>query len=142
MDLSDITDQFVRNMKFLEALTPEANVREQMANVRGKAEDLGKFFRAKGTASKRRQLFEEREEIRSKPRISKRDKEKIQELQAEIRELDPENIFGHARRVFHESVGDLRKELDFVQTTDPVRQDIIRLTRKHLDVYNQALQKY
>jgi len=142
VDLSDVTEKFVRNMKILETLTPEANVREQMSVVRGQAEDLGKFFRAKGTASKRRKLSEEREEIRSKPRISERDRENIKELEAEIRELDPENIFGHGRNVFSQSSRDLLKELDFIQTNDPVRQDILRLIRQHISVYSKALQEY
>jgi len=142
IDLSDVTDKFVKNMELLETLTPEAIVREQMAVVREQAADLGRFFRKNGTASKRRQLFEEQEEIKSKPDLRESDMEKLQELRKEIQELDPDNYFKRGRDLFNEAVKELREELDLIQTSDPVRQDIVRLIRQHLTVYNKALQEY
>lgn len=142
IDLSDVTAKFARNMEYLETLTPEATLREQMSVVRQQAEDLGKFFRSNGTASRRRELFEEQEELKAKPKLSKGDMEDLQELRQEIKELDPENYFQRARGLFNESVQELRKELDFFQTNDPARQDLLRLVRQHLAVYNRALQEY
>jgi hypothetical protein len=141
-DLSTVTEGFVRNMKLLETLTPEADVRDQMAAVSAQAADLGKFFRSKGTASKRRKLFEEQEALKYQEKLSKTDMRKLEDIRADIRDLDPENFFSRARSLYSETQGELSKQLDLIQTSDPVRKDIIRLTRQHLTMYNQALQEY
>ena len=142
VDLSDVTDGFVRNMKLLETLTPEADIREQMAAVSAQAEELGKFFRAKGTASKRRKLFEEQEEYKYTKNPSKNDIRKLEEIRQDIKDLDPENFFGKGRELYGKTQDELKSQLDLIQTSDPVRQDIIRLIKQHLDKYNQALREY
>ncbi|MEM6885626.1 MAG: hypothetical protein AAF571_11385 [Verrucomicrobiota bacterium] len=144
IDLSDVTDAYVRNMKLLKIrMTGEDELLlEQMDAVIAQAEDLGSFFRAKGTASKRRQLVEQREELKFKKDLSKNDMRKLNELQQEIKELDPENFFGKARGLYNETQGELLGQLDLIQTSDPVRKDIIRLIRQHLANYSKALKEY
>ncbi len=141
-DLSTVTEKYVRNMKLLETMTPEADIRAQMAVVAAQADDLGRFFRSKGTAAKRRSLFEEEEAMKSKERLSKNDMEKLNKIREEIKALDPDNYFQRARPLYQSSVGELNKLLDLVQTTDPVRKDVLRLTRQHIETYNRVLQAY
>jgi len=142
VDLSDVTDAYVQNMKLLKTRVPEADIRDQMDAVIAQAEDLGSFFRAKGTASRRRALFEEQEGLKFKKDLSKSDMRKLDELRKEIRELDPENYFSTARKLYNETQNELRGQLELVQTSDPVRKDVIRLIRQHLATYNKALQEY
>lgn len=142
VDMSTVTEGFVRNMELLKTKVSEADIRDQMDVVIGQAKDLGKFFRARGTASRRRKLVEERDALKFKADISKRDMRKMEELEQEIRELDPENFFRTARGYYKETEGELRDLLDTTHTSDPVRKDIIRIIKQHLDVYSKALREY
>lgn len=142
IDLSDVTEAFIRNMKLLQTRVPEADVRDQMETVIAQADDLGAFFRAKGTASKRRDLFEQQEELKFKKDLSKSDMRKLDDLRAKIKELDPDDSFGKGKKLYSETQNELIKMLDLIQTSDPVRKDIIRLIQQHLSVYNKALREY
>ncbi|MEM1157157.1 MAG: hypothetical protein AAF649_04310 [Verrucomicrobiota bacterium] len=144
IDLSDVTDAYIRNMKLLKIrMTGEEQMLlEQMDAVIAQAEDLSSFFRANGTASKRRKLVKEREELRFKKDLNKTDMRKLEELQQEIRELDPEGFFNQARKLYDETQKEMNGQLDMIQTSDPVRKDIIRLIRQHMSTYTKALREY
>ena len=144
IDLSDVTDAYVRNMKLLKARMAGEDplLLEQMDAVIAQAEDLASFFRAKGTASKRRKLVEEREALKFKKDLSKRDMRDLEELQQEINELDPEGFFKKARGLYNQTQQELQGQLELVQTSDPLRKDIIRLIRQHLSTYSRALSQY
>ena len=139
--LSDITEKFVRNMKLMRDMTPEEEVRNQITVVVEQAEDLMRLARANGAVGKREQLVKERTEIQAKPRMSPRDFERIRELEAEITKLDPDNVFSTGRTQLQGSIRQLETILGQLYITDPDREDLDRIMKRHLQMYQTALSR-
>jgi hypothetical protein len=139
--LSDITEKFVRNMKLMREMTPEEEVRNQITVVVEQAEDLMRLARAKGADGKREQLLKERTEIQSKPRMSARDFERIRELEAEIKKLDPDSVFTTGRNQLQASIRQLETILGQLYITDTDREDLDRIMKRHLQMYQTALSR-
>jgi len=144
IDLSNVTDAYVRNMKLLRVrLTGEdPAILDQMDAVIAQADDLGKFFRSGGTASKRRKLVEQRDALKVKKDLRKRDLRELDELKQEINELDPEGFFNRARKQYSQTKDELENQLRLLQTADPVLKDLIRLIRQHISNYERAFREY
>lgn len=141
-DLGDVTIRFARNMRLLETLMPDQEVREMMKVVYSNAEDVAQFYRAGGAANDRRKLLKEEEALKSKPDITTRDKERLQKLQQEIKQLDPEGKYGTARGRVQQSIGELQRLMANKTTVDRKITDLMRITRQHLEYYNAALSLY
>jgi hypothetical protein len=141
-DLGDVTAKFVRNMKLLETLMPDQEVKEMMRVVYSNAEDVAKFYRAGGAANDRRKLLKEEEELKSKPNISPRDKERLQKLQEEIQQVDPDGNYNTARGRVQQSIAELQRLMGNKTSVDRKITDLMRITRQHLEYYNASLSMY
>jgi hypothetical protein len=126
-------------MKVLESLMPDQEIKEMMKVVYSNAEDVAKFYRAGGGASYRRKKFKEEEDLKSKANISTRDKERLDKLQQEIRDLDPDGNYTTARGRVQQSAGELQRLMGNKTSVDRKINDLIRITRQHLEYYNASL---
>ncbi len=142
IDLGDVSVKFVRNMKLLEQLIPDADTQQMMEVVIGKAGDLATFYRAGGGASRRRKLLDEQDALMHKPNISKVDQKRLDDLQEEIKKADPDGYFQKGRDDIRKSILELQGMLSVMHASEPEVQDVIRITQQHLQYYQTALSKY
>ncbi len=146
VSLGQITDAFIRNMTLLDQLL-SANMHNEethqmMLAVIAKADDVGRYYRARGGGEKRRQLLEEVEKLKKRAGFNKSDQTRLNELNKQIQESDPEGLFGKSRSSLNVSVGELQRCLGMYQTADVTVTDLIRLIREHLGHYQMAMGRY
>lgn len=140
-DFGVITEKFIRNMKLLREMTPEKEVLEKMDIVIDQSQSVLKHYRVGGSSQKREALMKEKKELESASNISKRNLDKIRDIEGEIRALDPENYFGKARDQLKIAIANLYTVLDQVYTEDAERKDVLRVTRDHLQIFQFAMDK-
>lgn len=140
-DFAVITGKFIRNMKLLRDMTPEKEVVEKMDIVIDQSQSMLKHYRTGGSSQKRESLMREKKDLESASNVSKRNIDKINEIEAQIRALDPENYFGQARAQVKIAISNLYTVLDQVYTDDAERKDVIRVTRDHLQIFQFAMDK-
>ena len=136
--LYDITNKFVRNMKLIRQMTPEKEVADQMDIVIEQADGIVRLYSENGAGRKREVLLREVKALEASKNVSKRDLEKIDKMKAEIRDLDPDGNFGKSGQFLTAAIGELRNLLDQVYTQDDDRNQLLRITRMHLEVYQYA----
>ena len=142
VDLGDISAKFARNMRVLARMLPDTETQKMMEVVAAKSSDLATFYRSSGGGIRRRKLLDEEEALKSKPNISKTDQKRIEDLQAEVKKADPDNLFQKGRKDIGESIKELQGMLSVLYTADQDVKDVIRITQQHLNYYNTALSKY
>lgn len=136
--LYDITNKFVRNMKLIRDMTPEKEVVTQMNIVIEQADGIVKLYSENGAGRKREVLLREMKELEGAKNVSKRDLEKIDKMKAEIQELDADGLFMKSGQYLTAAINELRNLLDQVYTKDEDRNQLLRITRMHLEVYQYA----
>ena len=146
VDLSQITDAFVRNMtlldKALSANMHDEETHQLMLVVISKAGDVARYYRAGGGANLRRQMLDRQEDQKRSTNIRRSDSTKADEIAAKIKAADPDGMFGKARGDYGRSVGELQRYLGLYQTADQTVTDIIRLIQEHLGYFQNAMGKY
>lgn len=136
--LYDITNKFVRNMKLIRGMTPEKEVVAQMDIVIEQADGIVKLYSENGAGRKREVLLREMKELEAAKNVSKRDLEKIDKMKAEIQQLDADGLFMKSGQYLTAAINELRNLLDQVYTQDDDRNQLLRITRMHLEVYQYA----
>jgi hypothetical protein len=146
IDLSQITDAFVRNMTLLDKALSNAmyddDTHQMMLAVIAKAGDISRYYRSGGGADKRRKLLDQQENQKRRSGYSKSDQAKLEDLNKQVQAIDPEGTFGKARGDLGKSIGELQRLLGLYQTSDTTVMDIIRLIQDHLQYYQIAMGKY
>ncbi|MEO0454850.1 MAG: hypothetical protein AAFY98_12060 [Verrucomicrobiota bacterium] len=141
-DLSDVTTKFVRNMKFIESRIGEKELAELYSITYQHAEEVAEFFRKKNADSIRRDIRKYQEELKLNPSIKERQREKLAELNQELREADPEGNYSTAKKRFNDSSKELMEKLNLIQTTDDDYKQVIRITIDHIRRYKSVLALY
>jgi len=136
--LYEITSKFVRNMKIIRDLTPEKEIISQMNIVIEQADGIVKLYSENGAGRKRELMLREMKELEGAKNVSKRDLEKIDKMKAEIGELDKAGNFVKAGQYLTAAIGELRNLLDQVYSKDADRNELLRITRTHLEIYQYA----
>lgn len=137
----EVTAKFVRNMKLLQGMTKDAQIRDAIALVVAKAEDLQRYNNTKNADERRHRIMKQRDAMLKREGIEKSDQRKLEELQQELRELDADGLFGKARGEMSRAIGELQKQLGQVYAPDPETEDLLRLIRTHLNYYNRCLSR-
>jgi hypothetical protein len=146
IDLSQITDAFVRNMKLLDQYLAQAVPNEQthqmMLVVMSKSSDIARYYRSGGGADKRRKLLEQQEALKAKKGFTKADQAKLDSLTTQISDLDPDGMFSKARSDLGQSISELQRLLGLYQSSDPDVTNLVRLIQEHIQYYQTAMGKY
>jgi hypothetical protein len=146
IDLSQITDAFIRNMTLLDKSLANAmyddETHQMMLAVIAKAGDISRYYRSGGGAAMRRKQLDQQENLKRRSGFSKADQAKLDELTKQIQSTDPDGMFGKARGDLSRSIGELQRCLGLYQTSDVTVMDIIRLVQEHLQYYQTAMGKY
>lgn len=132
-----VSERFLRNFGMLLNETPEPEVREQMESVIAHVNFLLDIY--KRTGRQREELLLEIQTIETLKNRTASDTRKIEKLRERIKELDPQNEFQRRARQLEASVRRLRELHRRVIVLSDRRQDILRLTEQHLDMYLQAI---
>lgn len=146
VDLSQITDAFVRNMTLLDKALSNAmyddDTHQMMLAVISKAGDISRYYRSGGGAAQRRKQLDQQESAKYKSGFSRSDQAKLDDLNKRIQATDPDGMFSKARSDMGKSMGELQRLLGLYQTSDTNVMDIIRLIQDHLQYYQTAMSKY
>jgi hypothetical protein len=137
----DVTAKFVRNMKLIRSLTPNPELAKMIDNVVGKAEDLQSFNNDKNADEKRLRIMKQMDAMLERDGIKQSDQNRLQKLQTELQDLDPNNNFQKARSEMNRSLGEMQNFLGQIHSPDPRSEDLVRLIRMHVTFYNRCLSK-
>jgi len=141
ISFGDVTKKFIRNMNLLKTMSHDAELARQIGLVVAKAEDLHSISILKNADSRRSQIMRMREKMLNREGIKESDQKRMDELQKELRELDPEGRFAKARSEMNRALGEFQNSLGQVLAPDPRSEDVMRLLRLHVQYYNQCLSK-
>lgn len=137
----EVTEKFVRNMKLLGTMTNNADLTRMIDVVVKKAEDLQSFNNDKNADEKRFRIMKQMDAMLKREGIQESDQKRLEKLQAELRELDPNGSFQKARSEMNRAIGELQNLLGQVHSPDSKSDDVIRLIRMHLSFYSRCLSK-
>jgi hypothetical protein len=138
-DLSDVTVKFVRNMKLIEARTPEPEIKEMIQVVYLQAQEVAGFFREGNADTLRRKIRKYEEELKMNPDIDDRHRRDLKEMKADLKDKDEEGDYQAAAQRYRTSSSELIKALNLIQTSDENRAQLIRITIEHVRKYQTAL---
>lgn len=141
VSFGDLTKKFIRNMNLLKTMSHDAELTRQIGLVVAKAEDLHSISIQKNADSRRTQIMRLREKMLNRAGIKSSDQKLLDELQRELRELDPDGKFAKARSEMNRALGEFQKNLSQILATDPQSEDVMRLLRLHVQYYTQCLSK-
>jgi len=137
----EVTEKFVRNMKLLRTMTENADLGHMIDVVVKKAEDLQSFNSDKNADEKRFRIMKQMETMLKREGIQESDQKRLEKLQTELRELDPNGSFQKARSEMNRSISELQNLLGQVHSPDSRSDDVLRLIRMHLSFYSRCLSK-
>jgi hypothetical protein len=137
----DVTAKFVRNMKLLRTLTSNPELGLMIDNVVGKAEDMQSYNNDKNADEKRLRIMKQMDTMLQRDGIKQSDQSRLEKLQTELQELDPDNKFQKARAEMNRSLGEMQNFLGQIHSPDPRSEDVVRLIRMHVTFYNRCLSK-
>jgi hypothetical protein len=141
LSFGDITKKFVRNMNLLKDMSRDAELARQIGVVVAKAEDLNRISNSKNADARRSQIMRQMDKMLNREGIQQTDQKRLEKLQQELRDLDPDGLFGKARGEMNRALGELQNGLGQIHTPDQYSQDLVRLVRLHVTYYNQCLSK-
>lgn len=137
----DITKKFIRNMKLLQTMSHDAEMTRQINVVVAKAEDLHRISIQRNADNRRSQIIRQMDRMLNREGISQTDQKRLDKLQQDLRELDPEGRFAKARGEMNRALGEFQNSLGQVLTPDAQSQDVVRLLRLHANYYTRCLAK-
>lgn len=138
---ADLNNKFIRNMKVLTPLLDEDAAVKLMDALVGQASGLSRFYQSKNADTQRENILKKTEDSLTKKTLRSSDIEKIEKLRKALRKRDPDNQFSNASQQVLLTSEALNKTLDQIFTNDPQQKDIIRITKKHIQLYRSAIFK-
>lgn len=137
----DVTEKFVRNMKLLRTMTDNPDLATMMDVVVKKAEDLQSFNSSNNADEKRFRIMKQMQAMLRREGIQESDQKRLEKLQAELRDLDPDGSFQKARSEMNRAIMELQNLLGQVHSQNSQAEDVLRLIRMHVSLYSRCLSK-
>lgn len=141
VSFSEVTAKFVRNMRLLQKMTPDAEIQRQVNILVAKAEDLSRIGNLKNADNRRSEIIRQREKSLNREGISESDRKRLDKLQQELRDLDPDGRFSKARAEMSRAIAEFNNQISTVVPVDPKSRDVLRLLRLHVEYYNRSISK-